>query len=109
MPTGSGVFELRSFPGAGAFVLPQLVTAAQDIWHQSSSTWFDRTADLRVLLNGRGVSPPDAAGAGIILDGAPARGVTPAIWAKGSGGWLDREDKRDGRGLWPHLPVPARP
>jgi autochaperone domain-containing protein len=30
-PTGSGIFELRSFIGPGAFVLPQLITAAQDI------------------------------------------------------------------------------
>jgi hypothetical protein len=33
-PTGSGVFELRSFLGGGAFVLPQLETAMQDMWHQ---------------------------------------------------------------------------
>jgi autotransporter family porin len=46
-PTGSGIFELRSFLGAGAFVLPQLTTAAQDLWYAGSSTWFDRTADLR--------------------------------------------------------------
>ena len=51
-PTGAGFWDLRSYPGAGAHLLPQLVTAAQDIWHQGSSTWFDRTADLRVLLNG---------------------------------------------------------
>ena len=53
-PTGSGHWDLMSYPGAGAHLLPQLVTAAQDIWHQGSSTWFDRTADLRVLLNGGG-------------------------------------------------------
>ena len=54
VPTGggSGFFELRSFPGGGAHQLPQLLTAAQDIWHSTSETWFDRTADLRVLLNG---------------------------------------------------------
>jgi outer membrane autotransporter protein len=34
-PTGSGVFELRSFLGGGAFVLPQLETAMQDMWHLS--------------------------------------------------------------------------
>jgi outer membrane autotransporter protein len=27
-PTGSGIFELRSFVGQGAFVLPQLITAS---------------------------------------------------------------------------------
>jgi hypothetical protein len=46
-PTGSGIFELRSFLGGGAFVLPQLTTATQDLWQQSSSTWFDRTAVAR--------------------------------------------------------------
>jgi autotransporter family porin len=39
-PTGSGVFELRSFLGGGVFVLPQLETAMQDMWHQGSDTWF---------------------------------------------------------------------
>jgi len=37
--------ELKSFLGGGAFVLPQLETAMQDMWHQGSDTWFDRTAD----------------------------------------------------------------
>jgi autotransporter family porin len=54
-PTGSGVFELRSFLGQGAFVLPQLITSSQDIWHQTSDTWFDRTADLPVLLDSGGL------------------------------------------------------
>jgi autotransporter family porin len=90
-PTGSGVFELRSFLGAGAFVLPQLETAAQDIWHEGSDTWFDRSTDLRVLLNGGGAAPlaygPDGA-----PGAAPAGNMTPAVWARGSGNWLDRED-----------------
>jgi hypothetical protein len=49
--------ELKSFLGGGAFVLPQLETAMQDMWHQGSDTWFDRTADLRVLLNGGSGAP----------------------------------------------------
>jgi hypothetical protein len=49
-PTGSGVFEFRSFLSGQALLLPQLETAAQDLWRQGSDTWFDRTADLRVLL-----------------------------------------------------------
>jgi Autochaperone Domain Type 1 len=60
--------------------------------HEGSDTWFDRTADLRVLLNGGGGAPlaygPDA-GQGA----APGAGnITPAVWARGSGNWLDRED-----------------
>jgi autotransporter family porin len=83
---------LRSFVGPGAFALPQLITASQDIWHEGFDTWFDRTADLRVLLNGGGAAPlaygPDAG------QGAPpgAGNITPAVWARGSGNWLDRED-----------------
>src|SRR4029453_11577626 len=56
-PTGSGIFELRSFLGPGAFVLAQLKTAMQDMWHEGSDTWFDRSTDLRVLLNGGGAAP----------------------------------------------------
>jgi len=86
-PTGSGFWSLKSYPGAGALLLPQLVTAAQDIWHQTSSTWFDRTADLRVLLAG-GAAPVQ----GAYGDGAQASNFTPAVWARGSGSWLDRDD-----------------
>jgi len=89
-PTGSGFWDLRSFTGAGAFLLPQLVTAAQDIWHQGSSTWFDRTADLRVLLAG---GPAPASAPGAYGNGAPqGDGLTPAVWVRGAGGWLDRKD-----------------
>jgi outer membrane autotransporter protein len=90
-PTGSGVFELRSFLGAGAFVLPQLETAMQDIWHEGSDTWFDRTADLRVLLNNGGAAPlaygPNGAPAA-----ASGANITPAVWVRGSGNWLDHDD-----------------
>ena len=92
VPTGSGFWELRSFAGAGAFVLPQLVTAAQDIWHQGSSTWFDRTADLRVLLNGGAAPAASAYGANGYGAAAPSSDFTPAVWVRGSGGWLDRDD-----------------
>jgi autotransporter family porin len=91
-PTGSGVFELRSFLGGGAFVLPQLETAMQDMWHQGSDTWFDRTADLRVLLNGGGGAPL-AYGANAAPEGAPAgANITPAVWVRASGNTLDRDD-----------------
>jgi Autotransporter beta-domain/Autochaperone Domain Type 1 len=89
-PTGSGFWELRSFAGPGAFLLPQLVTAAQDIWHQSASTWFDRTADLRVLMAG-GSAPTAYDPGGKSLDAAGPYPLTPAVWARGSGGWLDRD------------------
>jgi hypothetical protein len=88
-PTGSGVFELRSFAGAGAFVLPQLETAMQDMWHQGSDTWFDRTADLRVLLNG-GIAPAEAQDDKSLAPQAPT--ITPALWVRGAGASLDRDD-----------------
>jgi autotransporter family porin len=86
-PTGSGFWDLKSFPGGGAHVLPQLLTAAQDIFHTTNETWFDRTADLRVLLNGGAAY---GAGGGK-LDGAPVA-FTPGMWLKGSGTWLEQED-----------------
>ncbi len=89
-PTGSGFWNLRSFPGGGAYLLPQLVTAAQDIWHQSASTWFDRTADLRVLLAG-GPAPTAYDPGGKSLSAAEPYALTPAVWARGSGSWLDRD------------------
>ena len=46
------MFELRSEPGKNALALPQLTTAMQDDWHTASDTWGDRTADLRMGLNG---------------------------------------------------------
>jgi len=89
-PTGSGFWSLKSFPDADAHLLPQLVTAAQDIWHQGSSTWFDRTADLRVLLNG-GAAPTAYNPGGKSLSEAPSGNITPAVWARGSGNWLKRD------------------
>ena len=65
----------------------------QDMWHQGSDTWFDRTADLRVLLNGGGGAPL-AYGANAAPEGAPAgANVTPAVWVRASGNTLDRDDR----------------
>jgi outer membrane autotransporter protein len=89
VPTGSGFFELRSFPGAGAHLLPQLITASQDIWYGTSETWLDRSADLRVLLNGGAAYDPQAKYA----TGQDYSSFTPAVWVRGSGNWLDRDDK----------------
>jgi autotransporter family porin len=92
VPTNSGFFELRSHPGGGSHVLPRFATAAQDIFFVGNDTWFDRSADLRVLLNGGapGGAPPDAR----YLNGAqPVPGITPAVWVKGSGTWLKQDDK----------------
>lgn len=89
VPTGggSGLFELRSFPGGGAHMLPQLLTAAQDIWHTTNETWFDRTADLRVLLNGGAVYGAEGGKLG-----AAQAPLTPGVWLKGSDTWLEQDD-----------------
>ncbi|MGV1013755.1 MAG: autotransporter outer membrane beta-barrel domain-containing protein [Methyloceanibacter sp.] len=89
-PTNSGIFVLKNFPGPGAALLPQLVTAPQDIWYLSSSTWFDRTADLRVLLNG-GAAPAAYDPALGSQAGPHSASFTPAVWVRGSGSWLDRD------------------
>jgi hypothetical protein len=91
VPTGSGYFELRSLPGGGAHHLPHLVTAVQDVFHSGTETWFDRTADLRVLLNG-GV-PYGSADSGKLGEGGVSTSFTPAVWVKGSGTWLEQDDK----------------
>ena len=90
VPTGSGYFELRSFPGGGSHHLPELVTSLQDVFFTGTETWLDRTADLRVLLNG-GV--PFGSG-GQSADGARpvSTSFTPAMWFKGSGTWLNQQD-----------------
>lgn len=88
-PTGSGYWGLKSFVNGQGHVLPGLLTAAQDIWHETSSTWFDRTADLRVVLNGGG-SPSFDAGTASSGD-AGTNGLTPGAWIKGGGSWLGRD------------------
>jgi autochaperone domain-containing protein len=90
VPTGSGFFELRSHPGGGAHVLPRLITASHDIFHTTTETWFDRTADLRVLLNRGAPLAPNATTA--TGEPVPASFV-PAVWVKGQGTWLNQEDK----------------
>ncbi len=76
-----------SFTGGGAHLLPQLLTAAQDIRHESSSCWFDRTADLRVLMHGG----PAPAFEGKSLVAPVQEQLTPAAWLKGCVSWLDRD------------------
>jgi len=88
VPTGSGFFELRSFPGGGAHVLPQLLTAAQDIFHTTNETWFDRTADLRLLLNGGVPYGTD----GTLGEGGIPSALRPTVWFKGSAGWFEQDD-----------------
>lgn len=78
-------FDLRSFVDADGHILPQLLTATQDIWNITSDSWFDRTADLRQQLRGDApVSLKDSS----LLAAGPAM---PAVWARTSGEWLSRD------------------
>jgi outer membrane autotransporter protein len=89
-PTDSTIFELKSFPGANAHILPQLLTANQDIWWATSNTWLDRTADLRVILNHAAPAPsPDDRYVGPNLNPSV---LTPAVWVRAGGASLDRDD-----------------
>lgn len=86
-PTGSGVFELKSYPGGGSHSLPHIITTSQDLLHTSSETWLDRSADLRVLLNTKSHAAEELAA------GARSNDVTPAVWVRGAGTWLSQDDK----------------
>ena len=87
-PTGSGIFELKSLPGGGSHVLPHLVTNLEDVFQTGTETWFDRTADLRVLLHGGGAPYPPQTGD---YAAAPGVSITPAVWVRGSGNWIGRD------------------
>jgi hypothetical protein len=83
---------LKSFPGASAHILPQLLTANQDSWWTTSDTWLDRTADLRVLLNrGSQVIYEPQAKYAEASPGPSASSFTPAVWVRGAGNWLNRD------------------
>ncbi len=92
-PTGSGVFYLRNFINGTAHLLPQLVTGARDLFHATSETWLDRTADLRVLLNGGAPTHVPNLKDGGTTHVEEGGSFTPAVWVRGSGAWLSYDDK----------------
>ena len=91
VPTGSGQFELRSHPGGGAHILPHVVSATHETFHDSMETWFDRTADLRVLL-ARGSACEQIAAYEERARCETLYEIAPAIWARGSGSWFNFDD-----------------
>lgn len=88
VPTGSGRFELRSHAGGGAHVLPQIVTASHQTFHNTSETWFDQSTDLRVLL-AHGSVCEDTAKPAELVRCRELFNVRPGVWARGAGSWLD--------------------
>ncbi len=79
------MFELRSAPGNNALALPQLTTAMQDLWHTTSDTLSDRTADLRMALSGTPRTDGDAAVPG-------HQAIYPGLWMRGSAAELSPDD-----------------
>lgn len=78
---------LASTPDQTFFELPHLITAAQNMWHNSAGVWLDRTADLRSAATEK------CAMMGSIKDSAPvcSKSVTPGAWAKVLGNTTERE------------------
>jgi len=92
VPTGSGYFELRSHAGGGSHLLPELVTLTHDAFQNTTDTWFDRSTDLRVLLAQGAACSSNPARPGQADRCQPLYSVTPGVWARGSGTWLNQQD-----------------
>jgi outer membrane autotransporter protein len=89
--SASACWVLASTPNQAAHELPRLVTAANDIWHQSAGVWLDRTADLRTQFFG---VPGVALAADLKVvpkaprgQPEPVYGGGPGFWVKGFGDW----------------------
>lgn len=82
--TGAGdCFVIASVEGQRSFELPILAYGAQQMWHTSTGTWSDRTADLRSAFGGTGFG---GGGADAIVEPlepvATVGNVTPGIWGR---------------------------
>lgn len=80
--------------GIGGAEFPAGITAAQDLWHQTTGTLLERQADLRPLLGGTQVTP--VADYSEPVAPTPVARVTPGFWLKGVGAYLERDDEHDG-------------
>ncbi|MGE3226121.1 MAG: autotransporter outer membrane beta-barrel domain-containing protein [Parvibaculaceae bacterium] len=83
--------------GAGSYEFAAGITGAQDIWYQTAGTLLQRQADLRALLSGTAVTP--VADFSEPVEPQPLASVTPGLWLKGVGAWLDRDAQEDGLDL----------
>jgi outer membrane autotransporter protein len=81
------IWVLASTPNQAANELPRLITAAQNVWQQSSGVWADRTADLRATI----MAPQQSTCDPMITKGpcvAPApTGIGPGAWVRAFGDW----------------------
>lgn len=73
------VHVLIGVPDLEAFQLGRIPGQAQSAWHRTAGVWLDRTADLRVYLDGS--AAPGSRGP-----------VSPGFWLRGVGSMLDREE-----------------
>lgn len=80
---GQPEVRLVSAPDEEVFEFPSFISAAQQIWYETSGVWLDRQADLRAYV----VDPALSRGPG----GTPAE-VTPGIWGKVIGNWATRDE-----------------
>lgn len=79
--------------GAGAYEFAAGITGAQDMWQQTTGTLLQRQADLRPLLSATQVTP--VADFAEPVEPTPVGRVTPGLWFKAVGGWLDRDGEED--------------
>ena len=81
------VWVLASTPGPTANELPRVITAVQDVWHQSAGVWLDRTADLRAYLGApQPACDPRMYTKAPCLAPAPSS-IGPGVWARAFGDW----------------------
>ena len=80
-------------PDHEAFELTVLPTAAQDIWHNTTGIWLDRTADIRSIARFGG-STAFSFGPTADLAGPRSQPTSMGLglWAKGVGAWTDRDN-----------------
>jgi hypothetical protein len=69
----NGQERLYGGPDKAMFQLPELASGAENIWYETSP-WLDRQADLRDQLGADGTGH-----------------VTPGVWTKAVGNWVDRD------------------
>jgi hypothetical protein len=77
---------LASTPDATFFELPSIVTGAQQLWHDTTGVWLDRTADLRSAL-GQNCS------GGLKDEICTSNQITPGAWLKLVGSTAERSQE----------------
>jgi hypothetical protein len=88
LKANKNIWVLASTPNATANELPRLMTAVQDIWHQSAGVWADRSADLRAYYTApQPVCDPRMVTKAPCLAPVPGGAIGPGVWARAFGDW----------------------